>query len=126
MRITDVIRNFIRDNIDITVYLEFLPATPDTCIALYALPSSSLDMKHSYSTSVLSFRSRGSTLNALSNLEAIERLIHGYTGTLQGTFIVSIQALQKPYSTGRDTQDRQVMAQNYLIEFEDTNARRLI
>jgi Bacteriophage minor capsid protein len=125
--IRDIIRNYILANYVLTLYLEYMPAEPDTCIAMFQLPSSSLDMKFAYSTVVLSFRSRSSDPSiADSNLAALERLLHGFTGTLEGKHITYITALQKPYATGRDEQQRQTFTQNFLIEYEDTNANRLI
>lgn len=120
------IKTYLEQNgVTDTIYLGFLPATPDTAIALFETAGMPPDPKSQYSTLGIQVHVRAKQYNTARTLiysiyNKLQSFATSYTTqTMSGTHIVQILAVQNPYAIGRDDIDRPQFTQNYIIEYEE-------
>ena len=103
------IKTYLEQNgVTDTIYLGFLPATPDTAIALFETAGMPPDPKSQYSTLGIQVHVRAKQYNTARTL------IYSIYNKLQ-----SFATVQNPYAIGRDDIDRPQFTQNYIIEYEE-------
>jgi hypothetical protein len=106
-----------------TLYANYLPAEPDTAVALYLTPGLSPDPKHPYAQFGFQVRTRAENQPAAEILSRrIYSLLHGKSEAtrniqVSGYFVVQCLAQQDPYSLGRDEQNRSQFVQNFIVDY---------
>lgn len=109
-----------------TIYLGFLPATPDTAIAIFETAGMPPDPKLQYSTLGIQIHVRARQYSTARTLiyaiyNKLQSFATSYTlQTISGIHVVQVLAVQNPYAIGRDDIDRPQFTQNYIIEYEET------
>lgn len=97
----------------------YVPPDPDHVVTLFETPGqppeAAVDMDHVG----FQVRVRGSVKEydvARAQLESIYAALHKLTGTLSGTYYVSILASSGPLPLGEDQSERPEIVQNYLCQ----------
>lgn len=110
---------FVRDlATHLGVYCEYLPASPDTCSAVFSTGGgvNPGDTVLGYDNPTFQIRCRGANQEtAFAACTAVYHALQGMRNTTLGTtYVISIQAVQTaPVNIGRDSQDRAEYTQNY-------------
>lgn len=103
-----------------TIYIAEMPDSPDACICLYGRAGRS---REPYSGGELvrpemHIEMRAATYTAaVAKRDAVMTALHGLADTtLSGTLIVSIRAQGEMTNLGKDTRNRSIVSQNFLIK----------
>ncbi len=124
------ISSYIQSNIGIatdSIFINYLPSSPDTCVTLYTTPGLPPEVKQGYDKPGLQVYGRGATYTAIQTiLESIYVLLHGLgSKDINGIHFVDIAAMQsKPIPLGRDEAGRYIFSQNYRCEFRNNTTHR--
>lgn len=121
------LRQYLIDSgITATIYIGFLPATPDYAVALFETPGMPPDPAYQYSSMGVQVHTRAlEYMDARDLSYSVYTLLQSFASstlakTLNGITVTQILAVQNPYSLGRDDQNRPQFVQNFLIEYEET------
>jgi hypothetical protein len=113
------IRTYLQQSITDIIYIGFRAAQPDTCITLYQTSGLPPDAKHQYNSIGIQVSTRAKKYTDAYNLAyaVFNKLQSLSTQTINGTFIVDIQADQDPYSLGQDEINRFLFTQNFIMSY---------
>jgi hypothetical protein len=110
----------IANGITAAIYLDFLPAEPDTALLLRGYAGRPPDVGHKYDSPGLQVVSRSNDYEtARQNAYNVFYTLHGTSayGTVSGLQnVIDIIANQSPYFIGRDDRDRSTFTQNFSMQ----------
>jgi hypothetical protein len=112
------------EGINTTIYLNFKPPQPETCIILYQTAGYPPDPKHQYSTTGLQISVNAVDYLTTRNLSfQCYGILQSFASSIEaavldgGLYVTDMQALQAPFYLGRDELNRNQFVQNYIIEY---------
>ena len=119
----ETIKNYLQSRgMTATIYIDFLPASPDTALLIRQTPGRMPDST-GYSLPSFQVISRAASYTtARDNIELAQSYLHAqnYSSTISGAvYIIDIWKLQDPYFMGRDDQNRFTFVQNYQVQIKD-------
>jgi len=110
----------ISNGVSATIYIDFLPAEPDTAILLRGYSGQVPDVNHPYDRPSLQVVSRSNDyLTAYTNAHSVFNTLQGsnmYSLVSGLANVVDITANQSPYFIGRDDRDRSTFTQNFSMQ----------
>lgn len=110
------------------VFVETMPQTPDTAVALFGYGGPEPDSKLGYDTPSVQVRVRGGRDPRTSRTLAQEiyDLLHGLgiTTLPDGTVLISCEAIQSPTTLGQDGNQRHEHVVNFRCEIRNTAGHR--
>lgn len=112
-----------------TIFVGFLPSTPDDCIALYATGGFPADGKWGYDEPTIQVWIRARThIDAATKAQTVYDLFQGMHATTlpNGTYVVNSLGLQSaPTLIGRDTDERTEYSLNFRMRIRNRTSNRV-
>jgi hypothetical protein len=100
-----------------TIFIGYLPDTPDDCIAVYDTPGRPSELHGLDQPNFQIVVRNSSYASAATIIKNIQDLLQFTTNTtINGTFYLNIYNLQSPFSAGRDEKSRVELKQNYVTQ----------